>query len=321
MTKLYGELYDNKSSKKSKIILEFSGENVTIKKNGELFLTAKKDEFQLSSRVANIPRILKVKDYTIYSKENDKLDKLFKTSLAHRLESKSHFALLSLIFVILTTIFFLTIGSSYISKMIAKFTPHIIEDKISKSTLKTLDSYILKESKLPKTKQDEIKKLFKKITNNDPKYHLYFRRGMGENAFALPNGDIVILDELIEFSDGDMNMIYGVLAHEKGHIVYKHSMQMIIKASLITAIITYLTGDVSTLATTLSTSLLNAKYSREFEREADAYAKKNMLENGINPKHLANFFIKMSKKYKNSNKNSFFASHPTNKDRIKELLR
>jgi predicted Zn-dependent protease len=183
-----------------------------------------------------------------------------------------------------------------------------------------MDRYILKDTLIPKERQQEISKRFLSL-NDDNSLYLHFRRGIGINAFALPSGDIVISDELIKFSNGDMDMIYGVLAHEKGHVVHKHSMQLIIKASMVSAIIAYFTGDISSIVASLSTSILNANYTREFEKEADAYAKKNMLKNGIDPKHLANFFIKMSKKYKNSDKDSFFASHPSNKDRIEELLK
>ena len=67
--------------------------------------------------------------------------------------------------------------------------------------------------------------------------------------------------------------------------------------------------------------MLNADYSRDFEREADEYAKTKMKEAGISPKHLADFFTKMGKKMNdNGDTHSYFDSHPSNKERIDNLI-
>ena len=327
MIEITGDFFDNKNSKKQEVKLRFlDDKKVLIIFEDETALTVDLSELSFSSRLANTPRIIKSKDFTIHTQENDKIDALLKevqpkNTFLHILESKNIFAITSLVFIILLAVFFLTTGSSFLAKKVAFLTPHFIEKKISKATLQTMDKYILQKSTLSDKEKEQVLEVFKKVTKNDPKYHLYFRRGIGENAFALPGGDMVITDELVKFSDGDTDMLFGVLAHEKAHIVYKHSMQMLIKASLISTIITYFTGDTSTLATTLSTSLLQAKYSREFEKEADNYAKNLMLENNISPKHLANFFIKMQKLHKEGKRDGYFASHPSNDERIKELLK
>jgi predicted Zn-dependent protease len=82
----------------------------------------------------------------------------------------------------------------------------------------------------------------------------------------------------------------------------------------------YFTGDVSTLATTLMSSVVQAKYSREFEREADAFAKETMKKSGVDPKNLALFFEKMSKKEPTHTETGYFDSHPANQERIDALL-
>jgi len=321
-----GDLYDEKSSKKQRVVLQFlDDKTIKIYLEEKLFLETTLDNLVISSRVANTPRIINIKNYTIYSTDNDKIDEILKKHhlknfFVHKLESNLKYSLFALVFIIFITIFFLTSGSSFLAKKLAYLTPYFVEKKISDATMDTLNSYVLQDSNLSKSKKEAIKKIFSKVTNNNPSYHLYFKRGIGINAFALPSGDIVITDELIQFSDGDSDMIFGVLAHEKAHVVYKHSMQMIIKSSLMTALVTYFTGDVSTLATTLSTTLLTAKYSREFEKEADLYAKELMLKNNISPKHLANFFIKIQEKNKNQSE-GYFSSHPSDKERIKELLK
>ena len=61
------------------------------------------------------------------------------------------------------------------------------------------------------------------------------RRGAGRiprgpvNAFALPGGIIVVFDELVELA-GDDERVLGVLGHELGHVVHRHSMRQLFQA-------------------------------------------------------------------------------------------
>ncbi len=325
--KISAQYFDGKTSAKKEVTIEFLDDGtVQIDTNG-VYLKTTLDKIKFSSRVGNTPRVLTFFDNSVcYSSENDKIDELLRVkkksfSFAYLLESNLKYALVSIVFIFLTVLFFLTIGSDIAAKNIAKIIPQSIEDKISTSTLKTLDKYILKPSRLSQERRDKYRKIFLQIVENDKRYTLHFRRGIGINAFALPSGDIILTDELIEFSDGNDKMIYGILAHEKGHVIHKHSMQLIVKASIVSAVITYFTGDISSIVATLSASILNANYSRDFEKEADIYAKNKMLEEEISPKHLAEFFIKMSKSSLDANKtHSYFDSHPSNRERIEYLL-
>ncbi len=325
--KISAQYFDGKTSDKREVIVEFLEDDIVqIDTNGVHFKTTL-DKIKFSSRVGNTPRMLTFFDGSIcYSDENDKVDALLKSkksnsSFVHLLESKMKYALISIVFILLTVLFFLTIGSDMAAKNIAKIIPQSIENKISTSTLKTLDEYLLEPSELSQNEKDKYRKMFSQIVENEEKYTLHFRSGIGINAFALPSGDIIITDEIIEFSDGNDEMIYGILVHEKGHVVNKHGMQGIVKASIVSAVITYFTGDVSSIVATLSASMLNADYSRKFEKEADIYAKKRMLKEGKDPKHLAEFFTKMSEESLDANKtHSYFDSHPSNRQRIDYLL-
>lgn len=323
---LSAKLFSEDTSQAKEVYLEFVDTTLNIYHEQTLIYSTNLDDIDISSRLANTPRILKFKNgYIVHTLENDRIDEILKEKKnkkfsTHKLESSYKLAIFSLVMIVLTSVFFLTIGSTITAKYLSKVVPHRFEEVISTQSLKYMDKYILEKSSLSKEKKAQIQKVFDKITNNDKNYHLHFRKGLGENAFALPSGDIVILDELVKFSKGDMDMIFGVLAHEKGHVVYKHSTQLIIKGSIVSALVTYFTGDFSSLGATVGASLVNAKYSREFEQQADNYAKALMIKNNISPKHLADFFIKMEEKYKNLDDDNFFSSHPSSKDRIKNLL-
>ncbi len=322
--KIEADLFDGKSSQKTPVKLIFSQNGIDISVD-EIQKHYDYYEVEISSRVGNTPRKIVFPDGLIAnSLENDKIDAALKAfqnkkEFAHIFESKGSLVLISFISIILVALFFITNGSDMAAKAIADVTPLSIEKKISSSVLKTLDEHLLRESNLTQAQKEEILKVFQRVTKNDPKYHLHFRQGIGENAFALPGGDIVITDEIINFSKGDDEMIYGILAHEMGHVEHKHSLKMIIKASAISIVIGYLTGDVSVL-TTYAASLLTSGYSRDFEREADDFAKQRMKADHISPTHLVKFFKEIEKKYGKGGDNNFFATHPSNEERIQNLL-
>ena len=328
MIEIVAKLYSNESSQAKSVKVEFldSGK-VVISDDVEKVLSF--DSLKISSRVGNTHRIITCEDGTvIHSHDNDKIDKAIKlhsnkSQLAFKLENSYKFAIISVVAIVGVVILYLTVGLDISAKFFAKNTPYSLKKTISQTTLHNLDKYLLTDSNLTKKRKDEITKMFKNLTDNSPKYKLHFRKGMGINAFALPDGEVVILDGLVKFADGDDDMIYGVLSHEKGHVELNHSMQLIAKSSLVGVLLGYFTGDISSSIGGIVGSVINAKFSREYESEADGYAKKLMISHNKDPKHLADFFIKIEKKYghdTNSSISNFWASHPSDKDRIKILL-
>ncbi len=327
MIEIDAKLYDEKSSQSKGVKVEFLDDKRVIIKGNDSFKELTFDSLKISSRVGNTHRVITSPNgEVLHSFDNDLIDRAIKlysnrSQLAFKLESSYKFAIISIVAIVAVVALYLTVGLDISAKAVAKMTPYSIKETISKTTLTNLDKYILEDSNLSKEQKLRVTKIFKTLTNNSPKYKLHFRKGMGINAFALPDGEIVVLDELVKFCDKDDDMIFGVLAHERGHVDLDHSMQLIAKSSMVGVLIAYFTGDVSSSITGIVASVINAKFSREYESQADIFAKKLMLSHHKDPKHLADFFIKIEKKYHldPSDVTSFFASHPSDKDRIKML--
>ncbi len=108
-----------------------------------------------------------------------------------------------------------------------------------------------------------------------PALRLEFRRGMGANAFALPGGTVVITDGLAETASrrglGD-DALAGVLAHEIGHVVYRHTTRTVVEQGVLNIGLGLALGDVSSLLSTGGALVTGLAYSRAHEREADCYA-------------------------------------------------
>ena len=102
--------------------------------------------------------------------------------------------------------------------------------------------------------------------------------GIGANALAIPNNTIIVTDELVELAKNDDEII-GVLAHEQGHLVQRHSLQQALSSLGFSVILLAITGDSSDLVTTLPAALIGAKYSSQhliFNHRTDTHVGVNL---------------------------------------------
>ena len=131
------------------------------------------------------------------------------------------------------------------------------------------------------------------------------------NAFALPGEVIVISKKLIESIKKEEEFL-AVLAHEIGHIKLGHHTDIIVKNFIYNQSIKIFTGnEVSFISTYLS-----QRYSSNLEREADLFAIESLKNNGINPRHGAEFFRKILNSPGNSLIEKLIPTHPPSQERI-----
>ncbi len=333
--KIDAKFYDGKSSKEHNIKVEFTKDKRL--KIDSFNIDVPLDSVKISSRLGSTPRVLHLPNgQRLKSIQNDEIDKILQTlnishSKIHKLERSWKVAFASVVLIASFVIFMLTAGADYSAKLLANVLPEDSLDYASKEALKKLDKEMLHKSNLTQEKREKLLSMFNKLTDNNPKYKLYFRSSpkLGANAFALPNGDIVLLDELV-FLDKDKELrgVIGVLAHEKGHVVYKHGLKGLIKGAVATTVISYITGDLSFIATTLPTLAITSRYSREFETQADQYAKRELKRLGISTKPLAKLFINLeefyNKKHKDKNITSYLdwlSTHPITEKRVEYFMK
>ena len=328
------QLFDGKSSKEHSVVIEFTADR-RIKIESHT-IDVRLEAVEIATRLGNTPRLLKFPNgIRCKSSENDAIDAILKRlnvkeSPIHKLERSWKMALASIVLIATVILFMLTIGADYTASFLAQKLPEHTLDKASKNTLQMLDKKYLHKSNLTAAKKAKIRALFQRLVGNDKRYHLYFRSSpqMGPNAFALPNGDVVVIDALV-YLDKDPNLygLLGVLAHEKGHVVYKHGLKGLIKGAIVASIVGYVSGDLSYITTALPTMILTSRYSREFESQADSYAKSELRKLGISTKPLAKLFINLEKfihkKEKGKSSSEYFpwlSNHPVTSKRIEYFL-
>lgn len=100
-------------------------------------------------------------------------------------------------------------------------------------------------------------------------------------------------DELVQLLHDQPDALVGVLAHELGHVEHRDGLDMVVRASLISALVGVVLGDASGFLATVPATLATQAYSRDTERRADAHAARLMHAGGVPPAAMAVFFERM----------------------------
>jgi Zn-dependent protease with chaperone function len=220
-------------------------------------------------------------------------------------------------------------GLPWSAAWFAQRTPESVVQAISRQALASLDQGVLKPSALPAGRQQQLREGLEALRAPQgaalPPHQLLFRSSpaIGPNAISLPDGSIILFDELVKLADNDQQ-IYGVLGHELGHVHHRHGLRMLLQATVLGSFTAWWFGDFSSLLVVAPTLLLQARYSQAFETEADAYAVSLMRDNHIEPLRLAEILEKLTavhgdKKDEHFKWQDYLSSHPATDARIQAL--
>ena len=139
------------------------------------------------------------------------------------------------------------------------------------------------------------------------------------NAFALPGGPIFITEALLSrlSSEGELA---GVLAHEVGHVLGRHSAERIAKQQLTQGLTgalvlsTYDPDNPNSAGTAqmamLIGGLINLRYGREDELESDRLGVKLMAEAGYDPRSLIRVMDVLASSREGGGAPEFLSTHP-----------
>ena len=140
------------------------------------------------------------------------------------------------------------------------------------------------------------------------------------NAFAIPNGHLVVYSGLILNSDNPEELT-GVICHEIAHIELNHVMKKLVKELGLSVIISMASGNGGEMIKQTAKTLSSSAFDRSMEKEADIKAVDYMLNAEINPEPLANFLYKISAKENDATKYlSWLSTHPDSKARAEYII-
>ncbi len=152
-----------------------------------------------------------------------------------------------------------------------------------------------------------------KVSNRILNWKIFIVDTKVENAYTCGGGLIFIEKNLIKLCQNETQLA-SVIAHEIGHVHYKHAERRYIQNDLFKSL------DLNNI-NKFNFTLLNKSYSRIWEHEADAFIIKSFLETNYSIAHASSFFKRLQKKYPGStNINTcVFSTHPQHKNRINKL--
>jgi Zn-dependent protease with chaperone function len=157
---------------------------------------------------------------------------------------------------------------------LARALPASTEQRLGDGVLEFLDGRLLQPTTLSEEEQHAASALVEDAARRaapDLEYRLLFRSagyGPGMNAFALPGGTVILLDDLVRATANDDRLV-AIVGHELAHVARRHSMQAFLKSAGVGAAASLLWGDFSGQLAAIPAALAMFDYSRDAEREAD----------------------------------------------------
>jgi beta-barrel assembly-enhancing protease len=142
------------------------------------------------------------------------------------------------------------------------------------------------------------------------------------NAYALPGGFVVVYTGLLRAA-ATPEQLAGVLAHEMAHVTLRHGMRRIAQSLGVVATVQLMFGDVSGVAAIVVELLREgalSSYSRDQEHEADRTGVRTLIDHGVDPQGLADFFTLLARREPSlPSAVRWLGSHPDLGDRIRAI--
>ncbi len=325
---LQASYFDGCSTRVRAVNLSLSGEDLIV--TGEdVDLRIPFARVRVDERLGRAPRRLRLEDGAFFEvRDLRALDSLL-SAVGHRdgwvdrLQRRLPFVLLSLVACAMCAVGAYRWGLPWAAAAGARHLSPVIGKTLSAQALTVLDGGILLPSTISEEGQQRLGAAFHAMRlpeGGRPMSALLFRRSpqLGANAFTLPDGTIIVLDDLITALEDDQQTL-AVLAHELGHAHERHGLQMLLRSSAVGAFLTFYVGDISTLLAAAPAAVVEARYSQEFERQADDYAAALLRHNGMSPSLLADALTKLAQLQPALSKGGYLASHPATDERIHRL--
>lgn len=256
---------------------------------------------------------------------------LKKHGLAERLEKNKILIVASVLLIplLLWLILYRLIPSAAVYSV--NLAPTSTIESMGEQTLSVIEKVALAPSQHSTETQTEIQQQWHSMLNSlnldNTKFRLSFYQSdyFSANAFALPNGRVVVTDELVELLKNEPDALRAILLHEIGHVQHHHSIRLAAQAAASTVVFAVVFGDLEGILEVVlgsGSSFLQQAFSRDMEQEADLYAIKNLLKLGYSNHDFADALEALQNNLKEQEATSdgtwlkYLSTHPSTQERI-----
>lgn len=289
-------------------------------------------ELQLSPRLGRMPRTLRLPGEGHLELEDtpaleawlggrDRVE-----GWADWLERRRMAAIGAGVATVLGVVVFFQFGLPWMADRLAPAIPAAIERAVSEQAMAMIDRVHLAPTRLPEKRRASLQAKFATLVEDLPRgrdFRLEFRSApkIGANAFVLPDGLVVVTDELVRLAETDAQLL-AVLAHEAGHHEQRHGMRQALQSSAVVVVAGFLFGDLSgtaSLSVSIPVLLLESGFSRDHERQADEFAFGLLARKGQSPADFADIMQRLSDSHggdRDMGPIGYIATHPPSAERI-----
>ncbi|HRH67445.1 MAG TPA: M48 family metallopeptidase [Bacteroidia bacterium] len=152
--------------------------------------------------------------------------------------------------------------------------------------------------------------------SNQP-LHFSVVRSKEMNAFALPDGNIVIYSGILPILKSE-NELAALLCHESAHVKKRHSMKLLAKNLAAYLLVSVIMSDVQGVMATLvenANTLGSLSFSRAYEEEADLEGLNILNANSVNAEGMTDLLNSLQA-HDSLQIPDFLSTHPVTKNRI-----
>ncbi|MDK2596016.1 M48 family metallopeptidase [Pseudoalteromonas obscura] len=217
---------------------------------------------------------------------------------------------------------------------LVEYVPESVVDTMGQQSMYVIEESFLSPSELSVGTQQQIHTLWRDalkaldLPGDQYQLSIYDSEHFGANAFALPHGQIVITDDLIEALKDNPSAIRAILLHEIGHVERKHSIRLAAQAFAGTIAMSFIFGDMEGVVELLIGSgnvVMGAQFSQDMEWEADQFALDRLAHLGHSNDDFAQALQRLQSLTHDKEEPTqatpkwleYLSTHPSLEDRIK----
>lgn len=328
-----GLYFDGRSARAHPVVLSLQGGALSMS-GTDLRRVEALDSLRLSEPMGDAPRWITFSDGAhVEVRDHARLAQLLAAGGGRRDSAPVRWAFepravaAALVMLLLIAWFGWRDGLPWAARHVAGSIPTAAVDLLSGQALHLLDARALAPSAVDEERRRRLEdglRALARFEGTTLPHRLLFRAapGIGANAFALPDGTLVVTDELVELAAVD-DEVLAVLAHELGHVHERHGLRLLLQGSALALVMTWYLGDVSAWLAAAPVALVQASYSREMEYEADDFALRLLRGQGLPSEPLAVMLEKLQAAHADAGKRdaagTWLDSHPQTAARIARL--
>ena len=224
--------------------------------------------------------------------------------------------------IAITILGFIGLSYLYILPYIAEKAVVLVPESYDTNLGNLVFKQSLMTSTIDSVKSEKLNLFAKELKlNNNKNAHFTVVNSNIINAYALPNGDIVVFSGILDAMK-NYDELAALIGHEVSHVNNRDSMKMLCRNLSGYLFISAILGDTNGVMAVIgdnANTLQSLSFSREFEHQADADGFQILVNNKVNPKGMSNLFKRLEEDKNDFSIHEFLSSHPITNERINDI--